>query len=1277
MANLLEISGNDIALLDDANLRNLIGLLCEADYRAAGLSPKGIAWGGHQDAADGGLDVVVDTPSNPPSNSFIPRRKTGFQVKKPDISPSKIGPEMKPKGILRESIKSLIERKGAYVIVSSTGSTSSSALNNRRAAMRNAVESENNHQDLHLEFLDRGQVATWVRTHPSLILWVRNKIGRPLLGWLPYENWANAPGGIEEEYLFDDGLRLHDSTKQSAKGISAEEGLNRLRSALSSPGTSVRLAGLSGVGKTRLVQAIFDERVGKNALNPSQTIYADISDWPDPDPKRFAEQLIATKQRVVLIIDNCPPDLHRRLTDVCTQTRSTVSLITVEYDVRDDLPLETNVFRLEPASEDLISKLIEKRFTNISQVDARTIAKNAGGNARLAIVLANTVEQGETLSGFHDEELFERLFKQRKDSSEHLMSSAEVCSLVYSFEGKDVNSEASELTILSSLIKKSSDELYRDVAELKERDLVQSRGIWRAVLPQAIANKLARRALETIPKEKIVSAFFNSGSDRLVRSFSRRLNFLHDCLSATEIVDKWLSVDGWIGNVSNLNELGMDVLKNIAPVSPLKALEAIERAANGDTGEIFTSRENPKFYEFVRILRSLAYDRELFQRSANLICRYALIENKDENNNSSREILRSLFFIYLSGTQALAEERLEVIEALVGSDSEESQELGLLLLDSALETGHFTAVHGFEFGARPRDYGYTPKAKDEIISWYQLFLETCGRLARVNQPIANKIRKILAQNFRGLWARAGMYDILETTAQQLHNARPWNEGWIAVRQTIHFGRDSFNEDILYRLRKLEILLRPTDLVNRARIYALSDRHHSLGVIDDPDDEENSSSRWERAEEITRDIGAQVSQDPNALQALIPDLVSTQGSRLVSLGRGLSEGCADKGALWQKLWDQLNSTEEEKRNISVFVGFISSSAKSDPEFCETTLNDLGNDPLLGNWFLDFQTVAGIDQRGLERLHDVLDAGKVPILTFQRIAWGRAHEAISDDDLAGLLKKIITKDDGIAVAMEILSMRFYKSQNEDVNYSLVLISVGRDILSNFDFPGDRWRNENLDYNLSRIAEVCLEGEEATAVALSFGKHLIKAIAENRIYAFDCPDLLKSLSRIQPISFLDAFLGSENIEEYMQHRIFFDDFERKDNPLNHISDEVIISWCDEDPGKRYPKIAGAIQTFHQSSSSNELEWKPIVYSILEKAPDLEAVLNPLLDKFRPTSWSGARSEIMQKRTVLLEAFLQHGNSEVVAWARERVVLLREWIEQDREWEKRNNRAQNESFE
>ncbi|MBN4082006.1 hypothetical protein JYT10_00700, partial [Beggiatoa alba] len=479
MSTLVEITGDDIAALGDADLRDLIGLLCEADYRSVGLPTKGITWSGHQDAKDGGLDVVIRDNISPPAASVVPKNITGFQVKKPDMPRAEIIKEMRPKGVLREAIKELIQHNGAYIIVSSTGSTTETALKNRIKAMKEAVVNEDNHENLHLDFLDRGRVATWVRSHSSMILWVRNKIGKPLKGWRPYENWASAPGGVEEEYLLDDGLRLHDGAVPTEQGFSVEDGLLKLRSALSTPGTSVRLTGLSGVGKTRLAQALFDKRVGDKALDQRQAIYTDISDSPAPDPVTIANQLINDKTRIILIIDNCPPDLHHRLTQVCSSQRSTVSLLTVEYDVRDDLPEETSVFRLEPASEEIIEKLISKRFAHIGQVDARTIADFSGGNARVAIALANTVQQGETLSGFRNEQLFERFFWQRHAPNESLLTSAQVFSLVYSFEGADASSEKSEIKFLASLIGISCADLYRDLFELKERDLIQSRSIWR------------------------------------------------------------------------------------------------------------------------------------------------------------------------------------------------------------------------------------------------------------------------------------------------------------------------------------------------------------------------------------------------------------------------------------------------------------------------------------------------------------------------------------------------------------------------------------------------------------------------------------------------------------------------------------------------------------------------------------------------------------------------------------------------------------------------------
>ena len=232
----------------------------------------------------------------------------------------------------------------------------------------------------------------------------------------------------------------------------AIDGINRIRNALRTPGQVVRLVGLSGVGKTRLLEALFDEKIGTNALNPALAAYTDVADTPDPQPPGLAADLLAENRRMILVIDNCPADLHRKLSEIVRVSGSTLSVITVEYDIREDQPEGTDVFSLEASSDELIEKLVARRFPQLSQVDRQTIAEFSGGNARIAIALASTVEKDETIAGLSDANLLIRLIQQRHQSDESLLLIAQACSLVYSFQGHDLEGENAELPILGGLI---------------------------------------------------------------------------------------------------------------------------------------------------------------------------------------------------------------------------------------------------------------------------------------------------------------------------------------------------------------------------------------------------------------------------------------------------------------------------------------------------------------------------------------------------------------------------------------------------------------------------------------------------------------------------------------------------------------------------------------------------------------------------------------------------------------------------------------------------------
>jgi hypothetical protein len=88
--------------------------------------------------------------------------------------------------------------------------------------------------------------------------------------------------------------------------------------------------------------------------------------------------MVAVGTRAILIVDNCPSDLHARLAEIVRAQFSQLSVLTVEYDIREDQPEGTDVYEIRAASTDLVETLLRNRFPSMSQVDAHTAAEFSG-----------------------------------------------------------------------------------------------------------------------------------------------------------------------------------------------------------------------------------------------------------------------------------------------------------------------------------------------------------------------------------------------------------------------------------------------------------------------------------------------------------------------------------------------------------------------------------------------------------------------------------------------------------------------------------------------------------------------------------------------------------------------------------------------------------------------------------------------------------------------------------------------------------------------------------
>lgn len=1254
---MFEVSGNELQQLDDRELRTLVARLAIAELSAKGLPVSGVTAGGDQNAADGGLDVRVELQEDNYAGDFIPRVPLGIQVKKPDMGPASIAEEMKPKGTLRAVLGELADSDGAYVIVSSQGSVADKPLQKRREAMSGAYVGHRAAHKVHTDFYDRERLASWVNQYPGVAAWVRARIGRPLAGWQSVGDWSGIRVGGDGKYIADDAACLVDARSKNQAVLPIIEGINTIRGALTQPGQCVRLIGMSGLGKTRLVQALFEGEVGTDALDPSLAVYTDYSETPDPTATHLALHLIETGQRAILVIDNCNPKTHSDLAKICGGSKSRISLITVEYDVRDDEPERTEVFRLQAASEGTIGEWLKSNFNHISQVDRDRIVEFSGGNFRIAGVLADTLRKGDTLGHLKDRELFARIFQQRNDRDDDLLSAAEALSLVYSFDGTDT-STTGELAMLAPIAGVNTPKLYGFVAELKRRSVVQSRGRWRALLPHAIANRLAAQALERIPANDL-DTLCATVSVRMQKSLTRRLGYLHDSEEAKQAVARWLRVDGPLGNLFTGDDDAFQLLRNIAPVAPEEVLRRAEDETGGPNGGVILNPKLSSRWQLTMVLKSLAYEQGLFDRAAKLLVKFVAAEAPDESRNSARGPFEELFHLHLSGTQSPPDQRRRLIRDLYASSDPNLIRCGHVALRALLQSGHFSSSSNFDFGARPRDFGWHPPTSGDIWNWYSDGINLAVELAS-NCDLRSEIRRIVSGSLRDIVGIEACLTAVEAAATEFLTDGEWIDGWLAVRGAIGFDGKSWRPEVLERVRALEAQLRPSDPLNVARAYVMKGRGSGFDFIDgDKDDssERDYAAVYRRLEQKAEAIGKDFGDQSELLLPFLEEaLQSNHASRAFSFGVGLAQSSTPLTDTWQTLCAAFRAIPITVRNATILGGFLRKLNEVDASLCSELLDEMLADPEMAPHFVYLQAQTEINEEAVARLRKAIASGRIASCTFGYLACGVVGPA-PQDALGAMLTELSRLEGGATVALDIFHMATFCRRTDGLEVENVLLDAGHQLLLRTDYKNVQ---DVRDHQVHQAIKECYAGPGGEERARELCR-LIKAKIKNReVYAFQLDHAFDALFEVQPTVALDEFLQDRTLGG--DGPIYGRGGLSKRSPLEKVDPAILWSWADQAPDVRYPLLSRSLNVFATQNYDDDDGLSPLFLEGLEKAPDKAAFLNSNKARMLPNGWCGNLSIILDRRREYLGSLADHPDSGVRSWVAEQASNLKQRADHER---------------
>ncbi|KQV55471.1 hypothetical protein ASC95_29150 [Pelomonas sp. Root1217] len=708
----LEVTFKEVQRLGDEPLRALVARLCRAELSDARLPLSAVRAGGHQDAGDAGIDVHIELGGNAAGLDFLPRCRVGLQVKARGLPASAVADEMLVRGVLKPAIRELLMRGGAYILVSSKDSCTPAMLDRRLAAMRSVAADAGLPAEAALDFIGADRLADWTNRHRGVALWLHEQLDGPCHGWRGHGTWA--AGAADVQFLTDEHVRVRGPAGQL---LTALEALADMRAALRRPRRAVRLVGLSGAGKTRLTQALFEEGLGGEPLPAHLAVYCDVGEAGlQPPATEMLRRLTAVGRPQILVVDNCNPAAHRALCSALADRPGHVSLLTVEYDIQAGDAEETDVYQLDGVSPRLLLAWVARCWPALSLRVQEHIVELSEGNLRIAGAFASAVQRGGDLRGLPSADLYRRLFWQRGAYDRELEHVARVLALVYSFDAAPpddarVDSEFGRLAQLADI---SPPRLHAHVGTLIARGLVQCRGRWRAVLPQGLAHKLASDGLAAVDEVQVWRQL--GGDPRLGRSLARRLSSLHDSVPAQRLVERWFIERPGVTLFKDFAFGGGSLFSYLAPVRPDLALERLE-ALTAIPGEGLLRWDHRIHHEVAfRIAVHLAYPADTFLRAAEVAFRLAQTSCKGSYCRAAdEETLCALFRPAKSGTHAPLEIRFTFLAALLDGDAER-QRLGMLALAEALSTER----HGcppWPFGARARDQGWQPIDEEARQAW--------------------------------------------------------------------------------------------------------------------------------------------------------------------------------------------------------------------------------------------------------------------------------------------------------------------------------------------------------------------------------------------------------------------------------------------------------------------------------------------------------------------------------------------------------------------------------
>jgi len=1246
MYSMNEINIEHISRLSDIELSKLLHTLLTIEASHNSLGGCSITVPLKINVADGGEDGRIQWIGTPAKTNWLNNQLTVFQNKAADLGPQKCYEEILETEVpsqqrkLKAQIEEVVLNNGCYTLFT-TKDLNTQQKNIRIAAFRRAIQDAGhpNYATFEIEIYDANKIKDWVNLYIGAVTIVQgfNGIQRPQ-GFVEWNKWQILARATENIFQVDS--TIVDNMTLLEKSILTE--------------SVIRVTGHSGLGKTRLVLEAFRSSDLKKTI-----VYYNLEGSENISEIKNYILSYQDSQDGIIVIDNCDVKSHLILSGLVKEIGS-LKIITLGLD--DSTSVQDLKIKIDRDNQRaLVKEIVQSKIGTTHQPsDIEYITTISEGYPWMAIKFCDTVlkEKMSELNKIPLDEFIRKLifgFSPEDDIEYGVIRACSVFSAFGFLEDsfRDVINTAMKDSLKAQMNFIRTRIYDGDITETKFKetcnkfrndDIIERRGTYYIVKPTILAISLAADWLINTDSDRIIEIIRELKQVNLEEKFVNRLKDLDQIDKAKDIVAELWGPNSPFGLAEVLNtSWGSLLFRYVVEVNPIATAKALEVSFGKMTKEEIIKIEEGR-RNLVWALEKLCFRRETFNQAAKILYAFAVSENETWGNNSTNQF-RQLFQLFLSGTEASLNERLEIIKWGLTKNDDDYIQIAIQAMGRGLINDHYSRMGGSEKqGSSAPLHDYYPNWKEITEYWNEIIL-ILTEIACSKSTHSTRAQEIIAHSIKSL-SRDHKSENLLNSIRKIIKSRGslWTEALNNLKMTLGLEKH-LPKEMVAEINLLIFELTPTDTKNQLFLKVTKPEWDSY--------EKDDEGHFIDKPKLNAEGFAQKLFDENiSWIECISDLLQGEQRQGFAFGTKIGELINDKENLVDVSIEALRKIKKESQNSELIAGILFGSKSK--EFSEKTIDRFIATEEIRQHAFYLTRVVGSAYTDIEKLFSLVDNHSFSINQFQNFQYGRGLDILSNKEVLMLCDKISQYgNSGKWTALSLLYMFCYNSEdkwklNKDFFKKLI---CSRNMIIDNDGTG---RIES--YHWSDSAIKILTKEQDNEFAITIAKQIIEFCSQMQLnYSFDA-DISNTILHLFEKYFevtweyfgqgiigdymtfyrLEHMIGSRNGYLGGAEGIVFR------NPEHY---QTILIWCRQNPEIAPERIAHMMPL--HVIEDDEITWHPFSKAIIDEFGDNEKLINELSSNMGTFGTVGSRIPYFTTQKKLLQELVNHPIQKVKDWA------------------------------